>query len=166
MFLPLAHLPQETLNQSEEGGLPVSRNSLDSLYDVFEPTLIAGTLKRHPEFGPLIFGQEWLSLGGVVQMHDDALTAFYHQNGRHHLQIGQSELFSDILQICSVFQPNSIRTSIPLFSSQPQSSTGHTETPSPSTGTRRCGPLLAIFLPPCCGKTGMSLSLFASLPEI
>ncbi|KAJ7927920.1 hypothetical protein B0H13DRAFT_1598279 [Mycena leptocephala] len=102
----------ETLNQSEEGGLPVSRNSLDSLYDVFEPTLIAGTLKRHPEFGPLIFGQEeWLSLGGVVQMHDDALTAFYRQN--------------DLLRVSTKLHPNFYS---PIFLSASELNRAHRNT--------------------------------------
>ncbi|KAJ7152821.1 hypothetical protein C8R46DRAFT_1228382 [Mycena filopes] len=55
------------------------RATVENLFDVFEPTLIAPALRAHPNLGPLIFGHEsWLRLGGsLVTTNADPLTALY-----------------------------------------------------------------------------------------
>lgn len=55
---------------------------MDTLYDVFEPTLIEPALRAHSNLGALIFGEShWLSMNGEASMVDDPLTAFYRENG-------------------------------------------------------------------------------------
>ncbi|KAJ7663721.1 hypothetical protein DFH06DRAFT_1041932 [Mycena polygramma] len=62
------------------------RDTVEDLYDVFEPTLVATALHHLPNFAPLIFGETtWLAMGGLASTSDDPLTAFYRRNDLLHI---------------------------------------------------------------------------------
>ncbi|KAK6974173.1 hypothetical protein R3P38DRAFT_3482982 [Favolaschia claudopus] len=71
------------LDAHEAAGDTWCRNSPgNELFDVFEPTFLAGGLNADFNLGHLIFGHAtWQSLGGRVSNRDDPVTAVYRKHG-------------------------------------------------------------------------------------
>ncbi|KAJ7227608.1 hypothetical protein B0H12DRAFT_1148918, partial [Mycena haematopus] len=58
------------------------RYDADFLYDVFEPTFLSTALSSDHNLGHLVFGtQTWIDLGGKLSDHQDAVTAYFAEQG-------------------------------------------------------------------------------------
>ncbi|KAJ7038637.1 hypothetical protein C8F04DRAFT_1255922 [Mycena alexandri] len=89
------------LDEFDVSNTTVCRDTVNKLYDVFEPTLLEPALQPHSPFGALIFGPAmWLSMGGL-HPNTDPLTALYTE----HDLLGASTKLAQGLYTGQLFLP-------------------------------------------------------------
>ncbi|KAJ7623931.1 hypothetical protein DFH06DRAFT_1230607 [Mycena polygramma] len=109
----MAKLVDDYVTQVEERSSASTwiRYETDSLYDVFEPTLVSAALSLPHNLGHLIYGAElWAELGGTVCEGRDELSRFFQEQGtlgsRTFLRPGHYvPLFLGTADICSQSLP-------------------------------------------------------------
>jgi hypothetical protein len=59
---------------------------MTDLYDVFEPTYLREAFELPQNFGHLIFGEEWVVMGGKPSDGLDPLSVYYKPKPRPHVR--------------------------------------------------------------------------------